>query len=144
MPRFPRSSKTLDLFDYSPPTTASTPKLVTAKVRQPSLPELSNRALLALLQDLVRELEHRVGAEAGPMRHEFEHGILDALSRLEKLSPKPQRRRAPPTAATKSPLHPAKQKAVRAALAAGVAPGQVAKHFGLSLAEVRKALAEPE
>jgi hypothetical protein len=144
MPRFPRSSKTLDLFDYSPPTTASTPKLVITKVRQPSLPELSNRALLALLRDLVWELEHRVRTEAGPVRQEFEHGILDALSRLEKLSPKPQRRRAPPKAATKSPLHPAKQKAVRAALAAGVAPGQVAKHFGLSLAEVRKALAEPE
>jgi hypothetical protein len=144
MPRFPHSSKTLDLFDYSPPTTAPPPKLVTTKVRQPCLPEPSSRALLALLRDLVRELEHRVQTEAGPVRQEFERGILDAPSRLEKLSPKPQRRRARPKAATKSPLHPGKQKAVRAALAAGVAPGQVAKHFGLSLIEVRKALAEPE
>jgi uncharacterized protein (DUF433 family) len=33
---------------------------------------------------------------------------------------------------------------VRAALVAGVKPREVAKHFGLSLAQVRKALAEVE
>lgn len=38
-------------------------------------------------------------------------------------------------------LQAAKRKAIRAALQAGVAPGQVAKHFGLSLAALRKALA---
>ncbi|WP_246690488.1 hypothetical protein [Microvirga aerophila] len=40
------------------------------------------------------------------------------------------------------PLQEGQRKAVRAALLAGVAPGQVAKHFGLSLAVVRKVLAD--
>jgi uncharacterized protein (DUF433 family) len=39
-------------------------------------------------------------------------------------------------------LQEAKRKAIRTALQAGVSPGQVAKHFGLSLAAVRKALAD--
>lgn len=38
-------------------------------------------------------------------------------------------------------LQDGKRKAIRTALQAGVAPGQVAKHFGLSLAAVRKVLA---
>jgi DNA-directed RNA polymerase specialized sigma24 family protein len=40
------------------------------------------------------------------------------------------------------PLQEGQRKAVRAALLAGVAPGQVAKHFGLPLAAVRKVLTE--
>jgi transposase len=39
-------------------------------------------------------------------------------------------------------LQEGQRKAVRAALLAGVAPNQVAKHFGLSLATVRKVLDE--
>ena len=40
------------------------------------------------------------------------------------------------------PVHEAERKAVRAALAAGVAPGQVAKHFGLPLTAIPQILAE--
>ncbi|ACL55965.1 hypothetical protein [Methylobacterium nodulans] len=36
-----------------------------------------------------------------------------------------------------------KRNAIRAALAAGVKPTQVAKHFGLSLAQVRKVASDP-
>jgi transposase len=39
-------------------------------------------------------------------------------------------------------LHEGQRKAVWAALLAGVAPNQVAKHFGLSPATVRKVLDE--
>jgi DNA-directed RNA polymerase specialized sigma24 family protein len=39
-------------------------------------------------------------------------------------------------------LQEGQRKAVRAALLAGVAPAQVARHFGLSLATVRKVLEE--
>jgi DNA-directed RNA polymerase specialized sigma24 family protein len=39
-------------------------------------------------------------------------------------------------------LQEGQRKAVRAALLAGVAPSQVAKHFGLSLASVRKVLTD--
>ena len=41
-----------------------------------------------------------------------------------------------------SPLQEGQRKAVRAALLAGVVPNQVAKHFGLPLATVRKVLEE--
>jgi hypothetical protein len=41
-------------------------------------------------------------------------------------------------------LQEPKRKAIRAALAAGVEPGQVAKHFGLPLAAVRKVLTDAE
>ena len=48
-------------------------------------------------------------------------------------------------AAAASPaLQEAKRKAIRTALQAGVSPGQVAKHFGLSLAAVRQVLAQAE
>ena len=43
---------------------------------------------------------------------------------------------------TSSPLQEGQRKAVRAARLAGVAPTQVAKHFGPSLAAIRKVLAE--
>lgn len=144
MPRSPSSPKTLNLFEYSPPAPPPAAKLPTPKVRQTSLHELSERALLTLLRDLVGELDRRVRAEPGSMRQDFERSVADALSGLEKLAPKPRRQRAPSKGITASRLHPAKLKAVRTACAAGVAPGQVAKHFGLSLAEVRKALAESE
>ena len=51
---------------------------------------------------------------------------------------------ARPLRSSKTPpvLQEGQRKAVRAALLAGVAPTQVAKHFGLSLAAVRKVLAE--
>ncbi len=42
------------------------------------------------------------------------------------------------------PLQEPKRKAIRAALQAGVAPGQVARHFGLPLAAVRKVLTGAE
>jgi hypothetical protein len=82
--------------------------------------------------------------QLGPFREEFERTISDAISELEKLTPSRQKRAAPADDAAKSGLSPAKLKAVRAACGAGVPMGQVAKHFGLSRAEIRKALAEPE
>jgi transposase len=49
------------------------------------------------------------------------------------------------TAAAAAPaLQEAKRKAIRTALQAGVSPGQVAKHFGLSLRAVRQVLTQPE
>jgi transposase len=49
------------------------------------------------------------------------------------------------TAAAAGPaLQEAERKAVRTALQAGVSPGQVAKHFGISLAAVRQVLTQAE
>jgi hypothetical protein len=112
--------------------------------------DLSNRALLSLLAETVQELELRSKMQLGPFRDEFERTISDAISELEKLTPGRQKRAAPAEDAAKSGdagksgLSSAKLKAVRAAYGAGVPLGQVARHFGLSRAEIRKALAESE
>jgi hypothetical protein len=47
----------------------------------------------------------------------------------------------PQTEAVATPLTPGKLSAVRAAFKAGVKPAQIARQFGLSLSDVRKALA---
>jgi hypothetical protein len=60
---------------------------------------------------------------------------------LKRVIPGPARQDRPTRSSkTKSVLQEGQRKAVRAALLAGVAPNQVAKHFGLSLATVRKVL----
>ena len=81
--------------------------------------------------------------QLGPFREEFERTISDAITDMERLTPNRPKRSAPAPEAPRSGLSPAKLKAVRAACEAGVPTGQVARHFGLSRAEVRKALDDP-
>ena len=63
---------------------------------------------------------------------------------LERNNPPPSKHRVKSSQSGKASftLQEGQRKAVRAALLAGVAPTQVAKHFGLSLATVRKVLEE--
>ena len=70
--------------------------------------------------------------------------MQEARASLERLAPRPANALPNPCDLRKAspPLQAGQRKAVRAALLAGVAPTQVAKHFGLSLAAVRKVLAE--
>ena len=70
--------------------------------------------------------------------------VRNASVFLERLSPHPSKQRVKSSRSgkTSSALQEGQRKAVRAALLAGVAPAQVAKHFGLPLAAVRKVLAE--
>jgi hypothetical protein len=116
-----------------------------ASAEPPRPEDLSNRALLGLLSELVQELELRSKMQLGTFRDEFERTITDAVSELEKLTPNRQKRATAPADAdpTKSGLSPAKAKAVRAACGAGVPHSQVARHFGVSRADIRKVLAEP-
>ena len=74
---------------------------------------------------------------------ELEAAVKQARLSLDRLVPRPAKH-ARPLRSSKTPpvLQEGQRKAVRAALAAGVAPTQIAKHFGLSLAVVRKVLAE--
>ena len=74
----------------------------------------------------------------------MKEAIRNASVFLERLSPPLSKQRGKSSRSDKisSTLQEGQRKAVRAALAAGVAPTQVAKHFGLSLAVVRKVLAE--
>jgi hypothetical protein len=63
---------------------------------------------------------------------------------LERHRPHPSKQRIKPSQSSKtsSALQEGQRKAVRAALRAGVAPAQVAKHFGLPLAAIRRVLEE--
>lgn len=58
------------------------------------------------------------------------------------MSDKPSRKRRVEAVAT--PLTTGKLNAVRAAFKAGVKPSQIARQFGLSQSDVRKALASDE
>ena len=146
MPQHRFSSQTLDLFEQVP-TPRAEPQ--TSPVKQPAsgLVRLSDARLARLLKDVMEELQERM-TQAGrrQARPELKQAIEAAASTLERLVRKPVRplkQRHGSRAA--EPLHPvqeAKRKAVRAALAAGVAPGQVAKHFGLPLSAIRQILAE--
>jgi DNA-directed RNA polymerase specialized sigma24 family protein len=76
-------------------------------------------------------------------RLELEAAVQQASASLKRSMPASTRQDRPLRfAKTSPPLPEGQRKAVRAALLAGVAPPQVAKHFGLSLAAVRKVLAE--
>jgi len=105
--------------------------------------DLSNKALLTLLNEVTQELGLRSLMQLGSFREEFERTISDAITDLERLTPNRPKATVPAPSAVKSGLSPAKLKAVRAACEAGVPMGQVARHFGLSRAEVRKALDDP-
>ena len=142
MPHKGSSPRTLDLFEVTLtiPTPSSEPAPVPA---EPSgLASLSHAQLAQQLGHLVEEVQRRL--EKGRGRPpELETAVQRASMTLKHLGPGSTRQeRQPRSAKTSSPLQEGKRKAVQAALVAGVAPTQVAKHFGLSLAAVRKVLDE--
>ncbi len=116
------------------------------KAPLPELSSLSDSRLARLLAELTSELQRRKSEADGlESRTELDRAVQEALRTLEGLMPKrtrQARRRTRDDVAP--PLQEPKRKAIRAALLAGVAPGQVAKHFGLPLAAVRKVLAQAE
>jgi hypothetical protein len=102
---------------------------------------LPDADLAKLLGEVIGELQHRLAMGKG-RQPELERAVRDALSPLERLVPARARSDRRQRRAEGSSLQEGQRKAVRAALLAGVAPGQVAKHFGLPLAAVRKVLEE--
>jgi hypothetical protein len=107
---------------------------------------MSDARLARHLIEITRELQQRKGGRAGrSSRSELDQALQEALPALEALVPKRGGRMKRSTAEAAGPaLHEAKRKAIRTALQAGVTPGQVAKHFGLSLAAVRQVLTQDE
>ena len=144
MPRHQVSSQTLDLFEHVSPSPA---ELRIAPVKLPAcgFSCLSDARLARLLGEVMTELHKRMAGErnSGP---ELEQVVKAATSSLERMVQKPIRstkqRQSVRAAEPLSSVHDGQRKAIRAALAAGVAAGQVAKHFGLPLAAVRKVLSE--
>lgn len=132
--------RTLDLFEYT--ITVPMPSSDLASVqREPSeLASLSDAQLAQQLGQVVEEVQRRM--EKG-RRPELEAAVQQARLSLEQLVPRPTRPTKPRRSSkTSSTLQEGQRKAVRAALLAGVAPTQVAKHFGLPLATIRQVLAE--
>jgi DNA-directed RNA polymerase specialized sigma24 family protein len=133
--------RTLDLFEYTLtiPTPPSEPAV---SAKPPALAKLSDVQLAQQLGQLLEEMQRRLGNGTG-QRPVLEAAARQASGSLKGLVPSPTKRdRLSRTSKALSSLQEGQRKAVCAALLAGVAPSQVAKHFGLSLAVVRKVLAE--
>jgi hypothetical protein len=106
---------------------------------------MSDARLARHLIELTRELQQRRAGRAGRNSwSELDRALQEALPALEALVPKRERRIKQSAAAAAPALQEAKRKAIRTALQAGISPGQVAKHFGLSLAAVRQVLTQTE
>jgi hypothetical protein len=147
----PRSASPLviaDLFDHVPSPAAQRTLRTLPSVKTPELElgSLSDARLTRLLRELTSELQRRKASGTGRENQPaLDQVIREAACALESLVPRQAgRTRRLKRADAVPPLQEPKRKAIRAALAAGVAPGQVAKHFGLPLAAVRKVLTGAE
>jgi DNA-directed RNA polymerase specialized sigma24 family protein len=142
MPHKGSSLRTLDLFEHAVTVTTSRSEPASAAAKPSQATGLSDAQLAEGLAEFLYELQRRMEAGRG-RRPELEQAMSHARRVLERLGPKIRRsERRQQTVKSSSSLQEGQRKAVRAALLAGVAPGQVAKHFGLSLAAVRKVLEE--
>jgi hypothetical protein len=147
MPRSASSPVTLDLFDPVPSAPAEDvrPTPTTPKVPLPELSNWSDSGLVQLLLDLTAELQRRrSGKTRQTDQPEFDRAIQEAFRALETWVREQDRRSKRAKGVGLPSLQEPKRKAIRAALLAGVAPGQVARHFGLPLTAVRKVLSEGE
>jgi hypothetical protein len=134
------SPRTLDLFEYTLTIPTPSPEPTPVAVRPPTLASVSDAQLAQQLGQLVEEVQRRL--ERKGKRPELEAAVQQAKS-LERLGPRPARQtRSSRSAKPALTLQEGQRNAVRAALMAGVAPAQVARHFGLPLATIRKVLAE--
>jgi len=133
------SPRTLDLFEYT--LTIPSPEPTPVVVRPLTLASLSDVQLAQQLVQAVEEVQRRL--ESKGTRPELRAAVQEARLSLDRLGPRPAKQtRSSRSAKPVLTLQEGQRKAVRAALVAGVAPTQVARHFGLSLATIRKVLAE--
>ncbi len=148
MPRSASPSVIPDLFDHVPsaPIRRKRQTLPSVKASVRELGSLSDAHLARLLHELTAELQRRRASGTGrESRPELDQAIQDVACALEGFVPRQAgRTRRSKSAEAVPPLQEPKRKAIRAALQAGVAHGQVAKHFGLPLAAVRKVLTGAE
>ena len=144
MPRSAGSLLTPDLFDYLPAPPPRRRRTI-PKVAPPAadLGSLSDARVARLLIDTATELKRRRGGwSVQQARPEVSQAIQEAALLLQAMAPKRAGQGKPASSSEPPPsLQAAKRKAIQAALQAGVAPGQAAKHFGVSRAALRKALA---
>ena len=142
MPHKGSSPRTLDLFEVTLTVPTPLSEAVSSPAQSSEPASLSDAQLATRLGQLVEEVRGRLKAGRG-QRPELTAAVRQARLSLDRLAPRPAKRDRHLGSGKSSPtLQEGQRKAVRAALVAGVAPTQVAKHFGLSLAAVRKVLDE--
>ena len=142
MPYKGSSRRTPDLFEYTISVPTSHPLRAATPAKPPEIKSLSDPELVQDLAALIDELRRRLAKGRGS-RSELEEAAKQASQSLKRLVPSPTREnKLSRSSKTSSVLQEGQRKAVRAALLAGVAPSQVAKHFRLSPATVRKVLEE--
>jgi hypothetical protein len=142
MPHKGSSLRTLDLFEFTLTIPTPSPEPPSVPAGPPALASLSDAQLAQQLDQLVGEVKHRLKHGRG-RRLELEAAVQRARLSLDRLVRGPAKHAKRPRSSKTPPLlQEGQRKAVRAALLAGVAPAQVARHFGLSLATVRKVLEE--
>ena len=133
-----------NLFDYASakPAREEQPQALPSRLPRPEqLAELSDTDLASLTALLAKELHRRVGnAPGGRVQAELKQAI-ECFAAVPQTSSSSTRA---PAGKEASAILDGKRKAIRAALMAGVKPRQVAKHFGLSLADVRKVASQAE
>ena len=142
MPHKGSSPRTLDLFEdtLTRPIPGSEPPAASAK--PPRLDGWTDNQLAQHLGQILDELQRRMEKGRG-RRPELEAATRRASLSLKHFLPSPAKQDRPSRSAkTSFTFQEGQRKAVRAALRAGVAPTQVAKHFGLPLAAIRKVLQE--
>ena len=131
-----------DLFEYTITVPTPTPQRAATLAEPLEITSLSDTRLVQDLAALIDELRRRLETGRGS-RAELGAAAKQASLSLERLIPSPTRQNKPARSSkTSLALQEGQRKAVRAALLAGVAPSQIAKHFRLSPATVRKVLEE--
>ena len=135
-----------DLFGVVQPSSGprAEPIRLRAKPLAPKLASLSDHELAAHLAEVICEVHRRL-PDAGALetRPELDRALEEAWSVLTRLGPRcPEEPKRLAAAGAPTALD-TKHKAIRAALRAGVKPGQVAKHFGVPLATVRQIATKP-
>jgi len=142
MPHKGSSPRTLDLFEVTLTIPTPSDEPVPVPANPPRLVSLSDAQLAQQVGQVVEEVQRRLEEGRGN-RPELEAAVKQAKVSLSRLVPEPAKHaKSSRSRKASSALQEGQRKAVRAALLAGVAPTQVARHFGLSLPTVRKVLGE--
>ena len=151
MGRDPAEQPTPDLLStatvrdaFSPPTKPCTTEAKTETARQRYVLPKNLRNAVKHLSDGELDLMHAAILEEMKRRCKTPQGVETSLPArpVTKIQSLPEKRRQ--VDITEAPLTRGQLNAVRAAFKAGITPSRIARQFGISQSNVRKALASDE
>jgi hypothetical protein len=141
MPSRPPPSPDLFAYAESEPVGWKQRAALSARLPRPQqLADLSEAELAELTCLLSNELQRRIRRDT---RGRLDTHLARAIEQLASVLPSASAKNSPPLPEASAILE-GKRKAIKAALKAGVKPTQVARHFGVSAAEVRKVASQPD